>query len=98
MTGSIELSEELNAIKQKQALHEQLLTQNSETLREVKEVLVKQAVMAHRMDSLDSKLVKIEEKVEANHTKIVYWSGGIAAIFSLITILAFVIKVLPVDP
>jgi len=66
--------------------YENLLAQNTETLKEVKNVLVDNARFSERLNNMDKRqdnddvrYDKLEKKVEANHNKIIYASGGFAA-------------------
>ena len=61
--------------------------QNTETLKEVKNVLVNSAVTNERLNNIDKRQdnddvrhEKLEQKVLDNHNKIIYASGGFAAL------------------
>lgn len=73
--------------------YENLLAQNTETLKEVKNVLVDNARFSERLNNMDRRQDnddyrhdKLEQKVQSNHTTIIYWSGGISAIIFIIGI------------
>ena len=84
--------------------YENLLAQNTETLKEVKNVLIDNARFSERLNNMDkrqdheeSRYEKLEQKVQKNQTQIVYWSGGLAAIalFSGIIFSAFKLSLAP---
>lgn len=67
--------------------YEKLLAQNTETLKEVKNVLVDNARFSERLNNIDRRQdnddvrhEKLEQKVLSNHNTIIYWSGGITAL------------------
>lgn len=87
--------------------YENLLAQNTETLKEVKNVLIDNARFSERLNNMDKRqdheelrYDKLEQKVQANQNKIVYWSGGLAAIalFSGIIFSAFKLQIAPEKP
>tara|TARA_R110000851_G_scaffold199396_2_gene350438 strand:+ start:714 stop:1124 length:411 start_codon:yes stop_codon:yes gene_type:complete len=86
--------------------YEHLLAQNTETLKEVKNVLIDNARFSERLNNMDKrqdhdelKYEKLEQKVQINQNKIVYWSGGIAAslIFAGIIFSAFKLQPAPIS-
>lgn len=96
--ATTDVSEKLHHLDTQLAVHERLHAQNTETLKEVKDVLISNAKISQqlthvdkRLDSMDYRFDKIDNRVETNHYKIVYWSGGIAVIvlFSCIIFSAF---------
>lgn len=107
MTGEMmadkNVAQELIEVRDQLRRHDQLHQENSETLREVKNVLVGQAKLSERFISLDRRFEKLEtsfdkrfEKLEIrsdkNQKTITYWSGGMAAIFCVCGIVAFMSK------
>ena len=79
--------------------YETLLAQNTETLKEVKNVLIDNARFSERLNNMDKRqdheelrYDKLEQKVQDNQNKIVYWSGGLAAIVLFSGIIFSVIK------
>lgn len=70
--------------------YEHLLAQNTETLKEVKNVLIDNARLSERLNNIDKRqdhdelrYDKLEQKVQLNQNKIVYASGSVAAIILL---------------
>jgi hypothetical protein len=67
--------------------YEKLLAQNTETLKEVKDVLVNTAVTNERLNNMDKRQdkddvrhEKLEAKVNSIQSKIMYYSGGVAVL------------------
>tara|TARA_R110000851_G_C12833110_1_gene540900 strand:+ start:264 stop:659 length:396 start_codon:yes stop_codon:yes gene_type:complete len=97
LMASLDVSDKLHNLEVITARHgeqfkayENLLAQNTETLKEVKNVLIDNARFSERLNNMDRrqdndelKFDKLDKKVQANHDKIIYWSGGIAAIVLL---------------
>jgi len=86
--------------------HEYLIQDTSETLREVKNVLVGQAKLTERILHLDKRLetseirnekhmIKLEERIDVNQKVILRWSGGITALLGVVGILSAVSKFMP---
>ena len=83
--------------------YEHLLAQNTETLKEVKNVLIDNARFSERLNNMDKRqdhdelrYDKLEQKVQVNQNKIVYASGSVAAIILLSGIIFSAFKLQPV--
>lgn len=103
MMADKNVAQELSDIRGKLVLHDQLHQDNSQTLIEVKNVLVGQAKLSERFISLDRRFEKLEashdkqfEKIgirlDKNQKTILQWSGGITAIFALLGALGVLSK------
>jgi hypothetical protein len=67
--------------------YEKLLAQNTETLKEVKDVLVNTAVTNERLNNVDRRQdnddirhEKLETRVNGLQSKLMYYSGGLAVL------------------
>lgn len=105
MMADTNVAQELTDVREVLRRHDQLHQDNSQTLEEVKNVLVGQAKLSERFISLDKRFDKLEanndkrfDKLEArsdkNQKTITYWSGGMAAIFALIGIVSVVSRLI----
>ena len=96
---SQDVAQKVQRIESQLSFHSKLHEQSAETLTEVKNVLVSNAKISqqlvhieNRIDSHDSRFDKIDDRVQTNHNKIVYWTGGLTSIVFIIGILSTVIK------
>lgn len=96
---SQDVAQKVQHIENQLSVHSKLHEQNAETLTEVKNVLVSNAKISqqlvhieNRLDGHDSRFDKIDDRVQTNHNKIVYWTGGLASIAFTVGVLLVMIK------
>ena len=86
MTASKDVSDELHSLSVRTSLIEQSQEQMNEMLKKLGDVLISNAGISKqlvhiekRLDSSDVRYDKLEGRISKNHDKIIYWSGGLAA-------------------
>jgi len=104
--ADVDVSEDLDEMKEQLRRHEYLHENTSETLRQVKNVLVGQAQLTERILHLDRRLEtteerheqrfnKMDERIDVNQKVIWRWSGGMTALLGLVGLISALSKFIP---
>ena len=102
--ASADVKKELNGVQVKLATLEANHISINDTLDKVSEAVVNQVRISEQIVALDrrhvdsakaihKRLDKMDVKVDANHTQITKWGGGITAVLTLLSIAGLVVSV-----